>query len=186
MTKEPKKLLEYLDTMESLDCQLMGSAELKRYAGILNNQLLELWQKAGFCGYDDGLWWFTTPGSLDEILKSFLPNMVDAVVLGRTAFGDLFIHTANNNISVFNTRIEELILTEEDFDFFLNVLLLNEDFKKDILDKNLFDMARNKLGSITHEECYGFIPPLKLGGTFLVENLEKVKLIEHLHILSQL
>jgi hypothetical protein len=180
-----QNLIKHLEKQNALDCQLLGSGELERYAKYSNKSLLELWQKEGFCGYDDGLWWFTPPDRLDEVLKSFLPNMLDAHVLARTAFGDLFIHSVNNKISVFSPRLKEMVLTDEEFEFFFEVLLINEEFKLDILEKELFNQAQKKIGPINHEECYGFLPPLKLGGNFSLENLEKVKLMEHLMILSQ-
>lgn len=186
MTVNLQNFIGYFDKQNPLDCEVIGPEDLKRYASYSNKSLLELWQKAGFCGYDDGLWWFIPPDRLDGILKSFLPNMVDAHVLARTAFGDLFIHSANNKISVFSPRMREMVLAEEEFELFFEVLLINEDFKVDVLEKELFNQAQQKIGPINHEECYGFIPPLMLGGNFSVENLEKVKLVEHLLFLSQI
>src|SRR6187455_796438 len=114
MTLNLENFIGYFDKQNPLDCQVLGSADLKRYASYSNKSLYELWQKVGFCGYDDGLWWFIPPDRLDGVLKSFLPNMLNAHVLARTAFGDLFIHSVNNKISVFSPRLKEMILTDEE------------------------------------------------------------------------
>jgi hypothetical protein len=51
---------------------------------------------------------------------------------------------------------------------------------------SLFRRARRKLGLLKSDEMYGFVPALMLGGSEELENLEKVKIIEHLIFLSQL
>jgi hypothetical protein len=52
--------------------------------------------------------------------------------------------------------------------------------------EDLFEPARKKLGTLRRDEMYGFVPALMLGGSETVDNLEKVKAVEHLVILSQL
>jgi hypothetical protein len=51
---------------------------------------------------------------------------------------------------------------------------------------NFFEPAKNKLGSLEPDEMYGFIPALAFGGTLRLENIQKVKTLEHLTLLSQL
>jgi hypothetical protein len=46
--------------------------------------------------------------------------------------------------------------------------------------------ALKKLGPLHPDEMYGFEPALAVGGTSKIENLVKVKMIEHLILLSQL
>ena len=51
---------------------------------------------------------------------------------------------------------------------------------------NLFKPAKKKLGTLRHDEMYGFVPAFMLGGPDTLNHLEKVKAIEHLTILSQI
>jgi len=51
---------------------------------------------------------------------------------------------------------------------------------------NMFGRATKKLGMLQHDEMYGFVPAVMLGGSDKFENLKKVKAVEHLMILSQL
>ncbi|WP_083536288.1 T6SS immunity protein Tdi1 domain-containing protein [Chryseobacterium vrystaatense] len=53
-----------------------------------------------------------------------------------------------------------------------------------LLGKNYFP-AREKLGEPAFEESYGYVLLLGLGGPEKVENLEKVKLKEHILIVAQ-
>lgn len=38
---------------------------------------------------------------------------------------------------------------------------------------------------LTPDECFGFFPPISLGGEPVIENVQRVKLREHLDILAQ-
>ncbi len=45
--------------------------------------------------------------------------------------------------------------------------------------------ALKQLGELAFDECYGYVPLLGLGGSEKVENLQKVKIKEHISIVSQ-
>jgi hypothetical protein len=53
-------------------------------------------------------------------------------------------------------------------------------------DKPLYKRARKKLGALTYGEVYGFVPALMLGGTTVLENLRRLRALEHFSILAQL
>lgn len=46
--------------------------------------------------------------------------------------------------------------------------------------------ASARYGAPGYDECFGYVPLLALGGPRKVENLQKVKLVEHLSIITQL
>ncbi|EKT4468339.1 DUF1851 domain-containing protein [Pseudomonas putida] len=55
--------------------------------------------------------------------------------------------------------------------------------KKDSNDfEGLFEAPKKKLGTLNHNEMYGFVPALAFGGDAKLERIEKVKTIEHLII----
>ena len=51
---------------------------------------------------------------------------------------------------------------------------------------DLFQPAMKKLGTLRHDEMYGFVPALMFGGPDTLDHLEKVKAVEHLTLLSQI
>lgn len=52
--------------------------------------------------------------------------------------------------------------------------------------ENFFEPAKKKLGILKEDEMYAFVPALMLGGRPDLKNLEKLKAIEHLILLSQI
>ena len=75
--------------------------ELSFYEGKLPQRLLEYWQEYGFCGWGDGNFWTVNPAEYHEVLQAWLEgteferrekNGLDQYyVIGRSAFGDLYI-----------------------------------------------------------------------------------------------
>jgi len=53
-------------------------------------------------------------------------------------------------------------------------------------DAPLFGRALELLGPLAHDEMYGFVPALALGGPCRLDHLQKVKAAEHLMFLAQL
>lgn len=66
-----------------------------------------------------------------------------------------------------------------------------EDLELGIFNNKFFDIKKYneaiiKLGKIELNECFGYFPLLGLGGSEKVENLKKVKIREHIEIITQL
>ncbi|WP_324604070.1 T6SS immunity protein Tdi1 domain-containing protein [Paenilisteria weihenstephanensis] len=49
-----------------------------------------------------------------------------------------------------------------------------------------YQEAVKKLGTPAYDECFGYVPLLALGGSEKMENLQKVKLKEHILLISAL
>ena len=45
--------------------------------------------------------------------------------------------------------------------------------------------AVKKLGKLEYDECFGYVPLLGLGGSEKIENLNKVKIREHVELISK-
>ncbi|PHU33876.1 hypothetical protein CSX01_12995 [Pseudobutyrivibrio ruminis] len=50
----------------------------------------------------------------------------------------------------------------------------------------LYIEAVNKLGKLEQDECFGYVPLLGLGGSEKVDNLNIVKIREHIELISQM
>ena len=53
------------------------------------------------------------------------------------------------------------------------------------MDWKHYQQALNKYGKLEIDECFGYTPLLALGEFRKVENLQKVKLIEHVYLITQ-
>ena len=176
--------------------QEVPPSSIERYRGKLPDPLLELWKEHGWCGYGEGIFWLVNPQEYEGILNYWISNIATELtdtyhVIARSAFGDLYLWGEKtgpslniySNVSRFSydpvdrpaqaaTRALQAFLLS------LSVEYLDFD--------DFFSLAKKKLGILSQDEIYGFTPALMLGGAAKLENIEKLKAVEHLTILSQL
>lgn len=176
--------------------------KIDRFRGQLPDKLLEYWQKYGWCGYADGLFWTVDPDEWEEELEDWIGDTVftehdSYYVIGRTAFGELILWGKRTGQSIKVVTWWGMIYPAFDEKEFqddgpnLSIQLFFSTSSRDSFDtkdedeKPLFKRALEKLGPIDHDTMYGFVPAIALGGPCTLEHLQIVKAHEHLSILSQ-
>ncbi len=112
-------------------------------------------------------------------------------LIARGAFGDLYLWGENTGFSLKITSvfsrcvIHDFEPTREQMDRKLQDFIVSRKVKSNDLE-DLFDRARKKFGTLRHDEMYGSVPALMLGGSASLDHVEKLKAVEHLILLSQL
>ncbi len=179
-----------------VDRQEVPASSIERYRGKLPNQLLEYWTEHGWCGYGDGIFWIVNPQEYEGVVASWLEGTElkkrDTYhLIARGAFGDLYLWGEKTGFSLKITSvfsrcvIHDFEPTPEQMDRKLQDFIVSR--KVDSNDvENLFSSAKRKLGTLRHDEMYGFAPALMLGGSASLDHVEKLKAVEHLILLSQL
>lgn len=181
---------------EPTDRQEVPASSIERYTGKLPDQLLEYWDEHGWCGYGGGIFWLVNPQDYDGVIASWIEGTkfesFDSYhLIARSAFGDLYLWGEKTAASLKITSLASRyithtsILPESMMDKRLRNFLLSTEIEYNDYD-NLFKPARKKLGTLRHDEMYGFVPALMLGGPDNLQHLEKVKAVEHLMLLSQI
>lgn len=69
-------------------------------------------------------------------------------------------------------------------DFFFDDLG-DEAFKNKALDWSPYPQAVKKYGVPEYDECFGYEPILGLGDLKKIDNLNKVKLVEHIYLIKE-
>lgn len=181
---------------EPTDRQEVPASSIERYRGKLPDQLLEYWDEHGWCGYGGGIFWLVNPQEYDGVIASWIEgtrfeNFDVYHLIARGAFGDLYLWGEKTGASLKITGLASRYIThastlpEDMMDKRLRNFLLSTELEYNDYD-GLFKPARKKLGTLRHDEMYGFVPALMLGGPDTLEHLEKVKAVEHLMLLSQI
>lgn len=63
---------------------------------------------------------------------------------------------------------------------------LNDEYITKNFELSLYQEVVRTYGELDYDYCFGFVPLLALGGPKDVNHLDKVKIIEHLYIITQL
>lgn len=184
------------------DQTIPKSAQTKKFHGKLPDQLLSYWEKFGWSGFKDGLFWITDPDQYAVVVDAWLENMEGRKndtyhAIARSAFGKIFLWgEATGQTITINPLFSQIVITPADEDMQSEPDLIvsvffgtqTEDYLdfEDAKEKPLFKKALKKLGRLASDEMYGFEPALCIGGMPKLENLAKVKMVEHLMLLAQL
>jgi len=187
----------------AVDAQPVPKSKLENYRGKVPDRLLEYWQAYGFAGYGGGLFWMTDPDDYSEVLNAWLYGTEfygtdNYYVIGRSAFGDLTLWGTKTGPSLTIDCPWAMIFPDDNTawmsegkgDLLISTWLSG--MQADGLDQTdesdvpLFDRAEKLLGPLAHDEMYGFVPALALGGSCRLDHLKKVKAVEHLMFLAQL
>lgn len=183
----------------AIDRRDVPALSLERYRGKLPEQLLLYWEEHGWSGYASGLFWTVDPQEYEPVLTAWIGDTSlmeeDAYhVVARSAFGDMYLfgehHGGRVHIVAPDARLMPPRKGKPDRNlsvrtFFASLSRRACDFG-DVQGTDLFEPALKKLGRLQHDEMYGFVPALALGGPATLDHLHKVKAVEHLVLLAQL
>lgn len=169
---------------------------VRMFQGRLPAQLLSYWEEHGWCGYADGLFWTVNPQDYEPALSAWIgdtPFMeVDAYhIVARSAFGELYLwgEKTGHTLTLFAPGAfccpRKSVFINERLDFGVRVFFGGLTREENDFD-GMFAPALKSLGPLQHDEMYGFIPALALGGSATLAHLKKVKAVEHLVLLAQL
>ncbi|QEH43285.1 T6SS immunity protein Tdi1 domain-containing protein [Chitinophaga sp. XS-30] len=170
------------------DFQLESKPEndlLVKYEPLLPVQLIQLWQEFGFGSIVDGYLKIVNPDDYEELLQEvYSPIFKNPIVMFATGMSDLIIWEENYTVLI-NCKYGFSKVIESGFDYFLEDVY-NTAYLDDELSGGNYFKAKNQLGRIAIDECYGYVPLLGLGGPEKVENLQIVKIKEHISIIAQM
>ncbi|MCK1790081.1 GAD-like domain-containing protein [Pseudomonas violetae] len=179
-----------------IDRREVPLSSIERYKGKVPNLLLQYWAEHGWCGYGEGIFWIVNPQEYEGVVASWLEGTEfeerDTYhLIARSAFGDLYLWGEKTGFSlkidtcIARCVVEDYAITADDMDQELKNFLLSAEIEYNDFD-DLFQPAKKKLGVLRHDEMYGFVPALMLGGPETLDHLEKLDAVVHLTILSQI
>ncbi|MDX2304714.1 MAG: GAD-like domain-containing protein [Microscillaceae bacterium] len=167
---------------------------IQKYSTTIPEFLLEIWKTKGLSFFKDGFFWLVNPDEYAEILSFFIPKNENLHVVIRTAFGGL-IFLDDNSTKITNKGEpynylcpinKEITGFTDTLDAVMNGWLTTEEIYAPLMFSNFYAWARERLPIPAPDECYGFVPAIALGGDLDPENIQIVKIKEHMAILSQL
>lgn len=180
----------------TIDRRYVPPSSIERYRGKLPDQLLAYWEEHGWCGYADGLFWTVDPHEYEPALEAWIGETefmeMDAYhIIARSAFGELYFwgEKTGSSLKLFAPGSfcipRESVLIGEKMNFGVQVFFGSQTRSRNDFE-GMFAPALRRLGPLKHDEMYGFVPAIGIGGPSTVGNIQKVKAVEHLVILAQL
>jgi hypothetical protein len=165
-----------------------SAALIARYRDQLPPEVLGVWEQYGFGSFCAGYLKVVNPEEYAELLADTYkltssPVPPPALVLFATGMGDLLIWE-DGYLSTIDYRHGTTKVISKGTDFFFGDVVGDYMLVKK-LRWEPFLTARERLGELAYDECFGYVPLLALGGPETVEHLQKVKLREHITLIAE-
>ncbi|MSD83012.1 DUF1851 domain-containing protein [Lactobacillus curvatus] len=162
---------------------------INKYRDYLPKELIETWRNYGYGTFMDGYLKVIDPDDFIPLVReTYLRNMGTIPILA-TSMGDIILFEKDENqktsIIMINYRKGKTKVLASKFSLFIR-FLEEEAFKQKAMDWLPYRDAVNKYKEPVYDECFGYVPLLGLGGSEKIEYLSKVKLKEHILLISSL
>lgn len=156
-----------------------------KYKDKLPKEIIETWKKYGFGSFLNDYLKVVNPDDFLDVLERSYIRYEQAIPIFTTSMGDIIVWEKGKYVNLLNFRRGYVHVVSSGFEFFFDDL---DD--KDFMDEELmwqpYPEAKSKYGFPDYDECFGYTPLLGLGGAEKVENLNKVKLKEHILVITEL
>ncbi|MBC2005538.1 DUF1851 domain-containing protein [Listeria booriae] len=156
-----------------------------KYSGSVPNELVTIWREYGMGTLLGGYLKLINPDDFQDILEEGYFRSEVSIPIFAMSMGDIITWEDNRYVRKLNYRMGTFEGIAAGFEFFLDDLA-SDYFKEKYFDLVQYQEAVERFGEPTYDECFGYIPLLALGGAEKVENLQKVKLREHILFISAL
>ncbi len=155
------------------------------YKDKIPELLLNIWKEYGFGSFFKNYLKIINPDDYQELLEFSYFRGKDSIPVMVTGLGDIITWEKNRYLGIVKFRKGTFDIIEDGFVYFLDDL--NDiEYVKDVLDNSQYMSIINRGGELAYDECFGYVPLLGLGGSEKVENLQKVKIKEHIELITQL
>ena len=158
---------------------------IDNYKEIIPIELISVWEEDGFGTILNGNLKIINPEEYQAVIDMpyFRANV--AIPIMVTGFGDMITWEKNEYVSIIKYKNGTFDIILKRFKHFFNCLK-DEYFTEKYLELDKYNKAISKLWELEYNECFGYVPLLALGGSEKVENLKKVKIKEHIELITQL
>lgn len=172
---------------------------IESYKDYFPISMIRFWEKYGWGEYKSGYCRICDPRPFQSFIKSIFMNdpefdYQDLTVIISTALCELYVWSRKGYgiyISFTDSRVtsQKNILNPSTGKQYGEDFLIGSNIHSAISDggmQDYFPEAVERLGKLSPDELFGFVPALQLGGDPFPENLQRFKVMEYLEFLAQI
>ena len=176
-------------------------AVIEKYTNVLPHALINIWKEYGFGSFAKGFLKTINPDEYQELLNKTYIKDTKPIPIFTTALGDILTWDYDffgkerekcHCINIVYYRdgddcIVSPVTSLDDDDFFSEELTDSDTYKSDFFWGAYLEAVKVHGTTIPeYDECYGYVPLLGLGGKETVNNLQIVKIKEHIMLIKEM
>ena len=155
---------------------------MAEFSNKLPEQIIALWNEYGLGSFFNDYFKVINPLEYKDIVRESYFDGEYAIPIMVTAFGDIIIYNTKEKILV-NLLYRYMDLEVLGSYFYRN--LGSQAYIDSKIKNKQYDKALEKYGSLAYDECFGYVPLLGMGGKESIKNIQKVKIKEHIALITQ-
>ena len=163
----------------------MPKEVIEKYKSKVPVELVEIWENQGLGTFLNGYLKVINPDDYSELVRDSYFRGDIAIPIFATAFGDIITWEKNEFLGFIKYKFGTFDIFLENLTMFLR-FLSDQSFTDDYFELPLYTEAIEKYGLLDYDQCFGFVPLLALGGFKDVDHLDKVKMYEHILLITTL
>lgn len=163
----------------------MSPEVIEKYSSQVPEELVQIWKEYGVGTFLNDYLKIINPDDYKEFVEETYFRGKESIPVLATAFGDVITWQQNEFLGQVKYKESDFELFMEDMPLFLR-FLYDDEFINAYFEMPLYQKAIKKYGELELDECFGFVPLLGLGGKKHIDNLDKVKIKEHLYLITEL
>jgi len=154
---------------------------IKKYESVVEEGVIEFWKEYGYGSFYGGFFQSINPDDYIEVMKeSITEHNHKSIPLFITGMSDL-ITWEEGYIRALYYRFAKIEGAGKGIDIFFKYLEYPE-FVAEKLTMAPYYEAKEKYGELEYGYAFGYVPLLPLGGKMSVDNLDRVRVKEHIMI----
>lgn len=161
---------------------------INKYKDLLPDELIKAWKTYGYGTCMNGYLKIINPDEFSSLVKDSYLRSEGTIPIFTSSMGDIILFEKDENqesyVVMINYRKGKTKVIASKYSLFLR-FLDEEAFKQKALDWLPYPEAIEKYKEPEYDECFGYTPLIGLGGAEKVENLKKVKIKEHILIITE-
>ncbi|WP_418968681.1 T6SS immunity protein Tdi1 domain-containing protein [Alloscardovia omnicolens] len=162
----------------------MPSDVIDKYCHQVPSELLHLWKNYGLGYLLNGYLKVINPDVYLEFVRRTYFRGALSIPIFLTAFGDIVTLEEQKYLRLVRYKDGDFISILENMHYFLDDLE-DEGLLEDYFEIPLYEEAVRRFGSLSYEQCFGFVPLLSVGGKKDIANIDKVSIKEYLSLITQ-
>ena len=163
----------------------MPKEVIEKYKSKVPVESIEIWKNKGLGTFLNGYLKVINPDDYSELVRDSYFRGDIAIPIFATAFGDMIVCEEGKYLRMVKYKDGVFITILENLPLFLQ-FVDEPDFADDYFELPLYTEANEKYGLLDYDQCFGFVPLLALGGFKDVDHLDKVKMYEHILLITAL
>ena len=156
---------------------------IDKYKDQLPLDIINIWEKFGYGSFKNGYLKFINPDEFIEILKMCYFAAEKAIPIMITVFGDIITWEEGSYMMLINVKERDIHCLAKGMKYIWEDLS-DDYFVNKYFELKQYEKAVAKHGELAYDECFGYTPLLAMGGSKKIANLKKVKIREHIELIT--